>query len=159
MLNNTMSKKHGKCWYSQAELGLGINRNGSSGLCCVPPFHPSRLHTLSHTLSLSLSLSLSRTHARAHTQLIFQGLVLFGQRCANRRCNTSLDSSQKQGGETRWANKQPTLSHQETRDFSGFSKTRAKTHIDTFTHAVCNSSLYSRAQASGYLSKRWSKQS
>lgn len=52
----------------------------------------------------SLAHTLTSTHS-----LIFQGLVLFGQHCANRRCNTSPDSSQKQReGETCWPNKQPT---------------------------------------------------
>lgn len=103
--------------------------------------------------SLAYTHSLTHTHTRTgrhtHTQgLIFQGLVLFGQHCANRRCNTSPDSSQKQeGGETRWPNKQPTLSHRERRDFSGFTETQAKTHTrgraapPPPAHTVCNSSL------------------
>ncbi len=156
---NQITEKPGICWYSQAELGLGINLAGKGGFCCVPAFHPSRLQ-----------LTSAHTHLHTHG-LIFQGLVLFGQRCANRRCNTSPDRSQKQGRETRWPNKQPTLSQRERErgDFSGFTETHAKTHTQKHkktqknTHAlarsVCNSSLYLRAWASGYLFKRLSKQS
>lgn len=89
-------------------------------------------------------LAHTHLHTRCTHSLIFQGLVLFGQRCANRRCNTSPDSSQKQGGETCWPNKQPTLSHRERRDFSGFTETHTQTHLHAVCVCVCNSSFYMR---------------
>lgn len=92
---------------------------------------------------MSLHFILQGYSSLAHTltytrSLIFQGLVLFGQRCVNRRCNTSPDSSQKQGGGDTLAKQTANPESQRERwDFSGFTETHAKTHTHAHLHTVC----------------------
>lgn len=77
---NTMTKKHGKCWYSQADLGLGINLTGSGGFCCVPAFHPSRLqltsiHTRLHTYTHTHTALSSRVSSCLANAVQIEGAI------------------------------------------------------------------------------------
>lgn len=148
-----MTKKHGKCWYSQADLGLGINLTGSGGFCCVPAFHPSRLqltsiHTRLHTYTHTHTALSSRVSSCLANAVQIEGAIHL--------LTVPKSKGEKHVGQT---NSQPWVTEREEISQALPKHKQRHTHARALAHGVCNSSLYLRARASGYLFKRLSEQS